>query len=111
MTTDTLHDFATGVWSLRYVLLFVAFLAAVALALVWRHERDDARQRLDEAATQLVGAWRRIGALTTANTPLDQDDDDEVLEVDDPLFSEGYVYDRLPSWVPADVPGAQGGAR
>lgn len=110
MTTDNLHDFASGVWSLRYALLFVAFLVATALALVWRHERDDARRHNHEVEEYLTDAWKRIDELQVerdgAATTVEVD-----LTIDDPIFSEGYVYDRLPSWVPADVPGAPGGAR
>ena len=108
MSTDTIQHFATGVWSLRYVLLFVAFLAATAFALEYRRKWQDAaglvKVYVDEL--RLADAYGKAleDRLGVSYEPVDA-------EEDDPLFSEGYVYDRIPTWVPADVPGAERGQR
>ena len=102
-----MHDFLTGVWSLRYVLLFVAFLTATAFALEYRRKWHDAAGLLKVYVDELRIA-DRYGKRLEARLAKLAEFDAATTEAlgDDPLFDQGYVYDRIPTWVPADVPGS-----
>ena len=100
-----MHDFLTGVWSLRYVLLFVAFLTATAFALEYRRKWHDAAGLLKVYVDELRIADRYGKTLEARLTKAAESVVDDLAD-DDPVFSEGYVYDRIPAWVPADVPGS-----
>lgn len=110
MSTDTLHDFGVVAWNLRHVLVFVAFLTSLGVAADFWHLLQQERGRVGVLEEQLAIAGKREADLIRLATQPPVAAVDVPVD-DDPLFSEGYVYDRIPSWVPADVPGARGGAR
>ena len=85
---------------------------------------EDGHRRLQDRCRQLLGATpipQRFDYLTQLHPGahaaemlrawLDIYGDEQPLVVldttdDDPVFDQGYVYDRIPTWVPADVPGS-----
>jgi hypothetical protein len=105
--TDTLRDLGAGLWSLRYVLLFVASLTATAFALEYRRKWHDAVGLLKVYVDELRIA-DRYGKTLEARLAAEFIKGSVVLDTtdDDPVFDQGYVYDRIPTWVPADVPGS-----
>lgn len=107
--TDTLRDLGAGLWSLRYVFLFVAFLTATAFALEYRRKWHDAAGLLKVYVDELRIAdcyGKALEARLTAAVEAVVDEFAAIDEQDDPVFDQGYVYDRIPTWVPADVPGS-----
>lgn len=88
-----MNHLAEGAWALRYVLLFVAFLTAIALAADYRRRWHHAAglvacymEELRIADAYNEGLVERLAATTPG------------LPADDPIFAEGYAYDRTGAW-------------
>ena len=67
MSTDTMRDFATVAWELRWVIAAAAVMAAAAVPIARHVERD--RQRIAElaaAATRADRAEKRLATLQHA---------------------------------------------
>ena len=94
-----MHDFLTGVWSLRYVLLFVAFLTATAFALEYRRKWHDAAGLLKVYVDELRIADRYGKTLEERLAKAAESVVDDMLDADDPVFEQGYVFDRQPDWL------------
>ena len=105
--TDTLRDMWTVAWHLRYILLFgaLAFPVATAIALVYRKRWHNAAGLLKVYVDELRIA-DRYGKTLEARLAKAAESVIDNLADDDPIFEQGYVYDRIPAWVPADVPGS-----
>lgn len=109
MSTDALQNLWAGVWSLRYVFLFVAFLTATAFALEYRRKWHDAAGLLKVYVDELRIA-DRYGKQLEARLDAEFIKGSVVLDAnnDDPVFEQGYVYDGRPDWLKAlDIPGAR----
>lgn len=100
-----IENLLVGVWALRYLLLFIAFLiAAVTAAELWMELR---KTRADLEAADIA-----LGQAVTA-PPIAVGFDDRDITPLGPADRErgiggyvgrgGYVHDRLPDWLPPDV--------
>lgn len=63
MSTDTMRDFATVAWELRWVIAAAAVMAAAAVPIARHVERD--RQRITELAAETTRADRAEQRLAT----------------------------------------------